>query len=134
LNGLPHTVVGVVPGHFRFPDQQGSVWVPASFTPAELASHGAHWYVVARLKPLAVPGNAWFGSAGELVGAAYLKQGRPELAGPLFAQIAKDKTVPETLRARARQLAGVLGVDAIEDVGQALAQSPVAGAPAAPAQ
>jgi putative ABC transport system permease protein len=51
LNGLPHTVVGVVPGHFRFPDQQGSVWVPASFTPAELASHGAHWYVVARLKP-----------------------------------------------------------------------------------
>jgi len=90
--------------------------------------------VIARLKPLAVPGNAWFGSAGELVGAAYLKQGRPELAGPLFAQIAKDKTVPETLRARARQLAGVLGVDAIEDVGQALAQSPVAGAPAAPAQ
>lgn len=49
LGGLPHTVVGVVPGHFRFPDQEGTVWVPASFTPAELASRGAHWYVVGRL-------------------------------------------------------------------------------------
>ena len=90
--------------------------------------------VIARLKPLAVPGNPWFGSAGELVGAAYLKQGRNDLAGALFAQIAKDETVPATLRARTRQLAGLLGVDAIEDVNQALANSPlatVAGAPAA---
>ena len=87
--------------------------------------------VIARLKPLATPGNAWFGAAGELVGAAYLKQGRTELAGPLFAQIAKDKTVPDTLRSRARQLAGLLGVDAVEDVRAALADSPVAAAPAA---
>ena len=50
LNGLAHTVVGVVPGQFPFPDNQGTFWVPASFTPEELASHGAHWYVVARLK------------------------------------------------------------------------------------
>jgi len=89
--------------------------------------------VIARLKPLATPGNAWFGSAGELVGMAYLKQGRNDLAGPLFGQIAKDKTVPESLRGRARQLAGLLGVDAIENVDQALADSPVAAAPAAPA-
>lgn len=72
--------------------------------------------VVARLKSLAVPGNAWFGSAGELVGLAYLKQGKTDLAGPLFAAIAKDEEVPDTLRARARQLAGLLGVDAIADV------------------
>jgi hypothetical protein len=71
--------------------------------------------VVARLKPLAVPGNPWFGSAGELVGAAYLKQGRGDLAGPLFAAMAKDAGVPGSLRARARQLAGVLGVDALGD-------------------
>lgn len=90
--------------------------------------------VITRLKPLATPGNAWFGSAGELVGAAYLKQGRNDLAGPLFAQIAKDETVPDTLRGRARQLAGLLGVDAIEDVSKVLADSPLAaGAPAAPA-
>lgn len=72
--------------------------------------------VVARLKPLAVPGNPWFGSAGELVGLAYLKQDKPDMAGPLFAEIAKDEEVPDTLRARARQMAGLLGVDAIADV------------------
>ena len=75
--------------------------------------------VVTRLKPLAVPGGAWFGSAGEMLGAAYLKQNRPDLAGPLFAAIARDKTVPPTLRGRARQLAGQLGVDAIDDVNEA---------------
>jgi len=83
--------------------------------------------VVDRLKPLAVPGGAWFGSAGELVGVAYLKQGRNDLAGPLFAQIARDKTQPESLRSRARQMAGLLGVDAIDDVAKA-ASSP-AGQP-----
>ena len=90
--------------------------------------------VIARLKPLAVPGNAWFGSAGELVAAAYLKQGKNDLAGPLFAQIAKDPNVPETIRTRTRQMSGLLGVDAIVDVDTALTNSPVAGsAPAAPA-
>lgn len=72
--------------------------------------------VIARLKPLAVPGNPWLGSAGELLGMAYLKQGRKDLAGPLFASIARDKTAPDSLRARARQMAGLLGVDAIDDV------------------
>lgn len=75
--------------------------------------------VVDRLKALAVPGNPWFGVAGELVGMAYLKQGKPNLAGPLFASIAKDKETPESLRGRARQLAGLLGVDAIDDVARA---------------
>ncbi len=71
--------------------------------------------VIDRLKPLAVPGNAWFASAGELVGAAYLKQNRGDLAGPLFAAIARDKDAPDTVRNRARQMAGLLGVDAIDD-------------------
>lgn len=88
--------------------------------------------VVDRLKPLAAPGNPWFGSAGELVGLAYLKQGRKDLAGPLFASIAKDKQVPESLRRRARQMAGVLGVDAIEDVNQAAAGDAPPAIPAAP--
>lgn len=83
--------------------------------------------VVARLKPLAVPGNAWFGPAGELLGLAYLKQGKAELAGPLFAQISRDKEAPETLRRRAGQMAGLLGVDPIDDA-DALVN------PAAPAQ
>lgn len=71
--------------------------------------------VIDRLKPFAQPGNPWFGSAGELVAIAYLKQGKADLAGPLFAAIAKDKAVPDTARRRARQLAAQLGIDAIED-------------------
>ena len=77
--------------------------------------------VVARLKPLAAPGNPWFGSAGELVAMAYLKQGKKDLAGPLFASIAKDKDVPQSLQTRARQMAGILGYDAVTDVDQVLA-------------
>lgn len=90
--------------------------------------------VIARLKPLATPGNPWFGSAGELVGMAYLKQGRKDLAGPLFASIAKDKDTPQSLQARTRQMAGVLGYDAVTDVDQVLAEerrpANAAGAPA----
>jgi hypothetical protein len=71
--------------------------------------------VIDRLKHLAVPGNPWFGSAGELVGMAYLKQNNTALAGPLFAAIARDKDSPDTLRNRVRQLAGLLGVDAVDD-------------------
>jgi len=89
--------------------------------------------VVAKLKPLAVPGNPWFGSAGELVGAAYLKQGKTELAGPLFAAIAKDEDVPDSLRSRARQLAGMLGFDAITDA-ETFVKAAEAGPPATSAQ
>lgn len=64
---------------------------------------------IAALRPLAVPGNPWFGSAGEMVGAAYLKQGKPELAEPIFRAIAADTGVSPTLRARAGQLASAMG-------------------------
>lgn len=76
--------------------------------------------VVSRLKPLAVPGNPFFGRAGELVAMAYLDQGKKKEAGALFSQISKDEKVPETLRSRSRQMAGLLGVDAIEDVDKVL--------------
>jgi hypothetical protein len=72
--------------------------------------------VVDRLSSLAQPGTPWFGVAGEMVGVAYLKQGKAKQAGPLFVKIAKDKTQPDALRARVRQLAGQLGYDAIDDV------------------
>ncbi|MEG3125633.1 tetratricopeptide repeat protein [Sphingomonas sp. GB1N7] len=72
--------------------------------------------VVTRLKPLVVKGNPWFGSAGELVAAAYLQMNRKDLAGPLFAQIAKEETVPASIRQRAVQMAGVLGIDAVDTV------------------
>lgn len=69
--------------------------------------------IVARLRPLAVKGSPWFGSAGEMVAAAYLKMGNTELAGKMFSDIGKDENVPETIRSRAVQMAGSLGADAI---------------------
>ncbi|MDM7928419.1 tetratricopeptide repeat protein [Blastomonas fulva] len=75
--------------------------------------------VIARLKPLAVPGNPWFGSAGEMVAIAHMRMNKPDLAGPLFLQLSEDKQVPETIRSRSRQLAGVMGVDAVSDPSKA---------------
>lgn len=88
--------------------------------------------VVAELKPLAVPGKPWFGSAGELVAIAYMKQNKPDQAGPLLAAISRDKTVPDSLRRRTRQMAGLLGVDAVDDVKQAAADMAQAAGPAGP--
>ena len=68
--------------------------------------------VISRLEPLAKPGGPWFGSAGELTGMAMIKMGRKAEAGHLFASIAADKNVPESIRGRAVPLAGTLGVDA----------------------
>lgn len=70
--------------------------------------------VVDRLKPLAVEGAPWFGSAGEMVAIAYMKMRKPDLAGPMFAAMAKDGSVPQSIRSRARQMAGLLGVDAVD--------------------
>ncbi len=84
--------------------------------------------VIDRLKPLAVPGNPWFGSAGEMVGLAYVEQGKTDLAGPLFAEIARDEEQPETVRARARQLAGLFGTDAVDDAQEIVDQIASGGA------
>jgi hypothetical protein len=71
--------------------------------------------VVERLKGVAVAGNPWFGSAGEMVAIAYLKLNKPADAARIFAAMAKDKQVPDSIRTRAVQMAGSLGVDAIEE-------------------
>ena len=68
--------------------------------------------MISVLKRMTKPGNPWFGSAAELTAMAYIKQGRNDQAGRLFAAIAADKQVPETVRNRAVQIAGTLGVDA----------------------
>ena len=68
--------------------------------------------VISRMEPLAKPANPWFGTAGELTAVALLKQGKRGDAGQLYAAIAKDKGVPDTIRARAVQIASSLGVDA----------------------
>ena len=65
--------------------------------------------VVARLKPLTVANGPWFGSAAELSAMAYLKMNRKDLAGPMFAAIARDTQAPPSLRDRAGSMAIALG-------------------------
>jgi hypothetical protein len=69
--------------------------------------------VVDRLKDLAKPGNPWFGSAGEMVAVAYIRMNKQADAGRLYGQMAQDQGVPDSIRQRAVQMAGVLGVDAV---------------------
>ena len=68
--------------------------------------------VIKRMEPLAKVGQPWFGSAGEITAMAYLKQGKKTEAGRLFAAMAGDNQVPESIRSRTAQIAGTLGVDA----------------------
>jgi len=52
LNGLNHTVVGIIPPDFQYPDKETVVWVPARFTTQELEqSQNYYFFVLARLKP-----------------------------------------------------------------------------------
>ena len=68
--------------------------------------------VIARLQPLAEPGHPFFGSAGEMIGMALIAKGQKPAAAQLFAKIAADEGVPDSLRSRAVQVAGTLGLDA----------------------
>jgi hypothetical protein len=70
--------------------------------------------VTTRLGPIAVKESAWFGSAGEMVAIAYLRMGRRDAAGKLYGEIARTESVPASIRQRAVQMAGVLGVDAVD--------------------
>jgi putative ABC transport system permease protein len=52
VNGLPTTVLGVMPRNFDPLLNNSNLWVPAAFTPAQLAEHDDHYLdVMARLKP-----------------------------------------------------------------------------------
>jgi hypothetical protein len=92
--------------------------------------------VIQRLGPLVRRGAPWFGSAGELTAHAHLRQQRPDLAAQVFYALARDETVPSSIRSRAVQMAGALGVDAVPATpsNRAGAAAPVpAPAPAPPA-
>jgi hypothetical protein len=90
--------------------------------------------VVQRMRPLARAGSPWLGSAGEMLGIAYLKMNRPDLAGPVFASVGRDETVPPSIRTRAVQMAGSLGVNAVDEpAAPAAAAQPTPVGPAQPA-
>lgn len=67
--------------------------------------------VIDRMKPLAVEGGGYFGTAGELTAIALIQTNRGAEAGRLLAAAARDKTTPASLRARAGRLASSLGAD-----------------------
>jgi hypothetical protein len=73
--------------------------------------------VIAQLAPIAKAGNPWFGSAGEMTALALIKAGKTKQAGELFAMLAKDKSVPESIRNRSIQISGSLGADASSAIG-----------------
>jgi putative ABC transport system permease protein len=51
LEGQKFTVVGVMPAGFQFLSQETALWVPAAFSPRELANRRAHYLtVMARMK------------------------------------------------------------------------------------
>jgi len=70
--------------------------------------------VIQRLFPMATPNSPWFGSAGEMVAMAYIKQGKRAEAAKLFSQIAQQKDMPPELSQRAVQMAGAMGVDVVQ--------------------
>lgn len=79
--------------------------------------------VIQRMAPLAVKDSPWLGSAGEMLAIAYLRQGKRAEAGKTFGMVAQgDKAVPESIRQRAVQMAGVLGVDAAPQTEEKKAQ------------
>jgi len=90
--------------------------------------------VISRLRPLAQPGGAWFGSAGELTAMAYLKDGKRDLALPLMEALLTDTQVPRTIQGRTQELLVALDLPRAERVAAARAKaSPATSAEAAPA-
>jgi predicted permease len=51
LNGIPHTVVGVMKPDFGYPSREAQIWTPLTIDPKELSSRlGNNYLAVARLK------------------------------------------------------------------------------------
>jgi hypothetical protein len=89
--------------------------------------------VVQRMRPLAAANSPWLGTAGELLGVAYLKLHRPDLAGPVFAAIGRNHNLPDSLRTRAIQMAGSLGINAADEPAAANGATPATTSAAAAA-
>ncbi len=72
--------------------------------------------VIARMAPIVSPTDpvsAFFPGAAELTAIAHYQAGRFKEAGELFARIARHEGVSDSLKSRTGQMAGMLGVDAL---------------------
>lgn len=77
--------------------------------------------VIDRLKTLAIPGNPYFPSAGEMTALSLLKLGKKDKAGALLVAIVKDPNTPSPMRGRMAGLA--------TNLGQTVAAPPLASTP-----
>ena len=59
LNGVTHTIVGVMQDDFRLPTERVELWIPYTFTRSQLESRGNRLaYTIGRLKPDVTVGQA----------------------------------------------------------------------------
>jgi hypothetical protein len=66
--------------------------------------------VIDRLKSLTLPGNPYFPIAGEMTALAQLKAGQTANAKTMLTAIVREPSAPQSLKARAGELALSLGV------------------------
>ncbi|WP_199553372.1 tetratricopeptide repeat protein [Sandaracinobacteroides hominis] len=89
--------------------------------------------ILKRTNPYLTGDNPWFPVAGEMAALAHLKAGEPDKAGPLFYRLASDKRTPDSMRARAEQMAAALGQD-VTKIAEERKQQEEAAAKAPPAE
>ena len=90
--------------------------------------------VVQRLQGYARAGNPWLGTTGEMVAVALIRQQRGPQAAQILSAMARDPSVPQSIKARAIQMASALGVDAVQldpSIEQAIQSGGGAGVPGA---
>lgn len=93
--------------------------------------------VVQRLQGYAQAGNPWLGTTGEMVAVALIRQQRLPQAAQILSAMARDPSVPESIKSRAIQMASALGVDAVQldpSLEQAIQTGGGAGTPGAAPQ
>jgi len=65
--------------------------------------------MIAKLAPIAVPENAWYYSAREMIALLHVASGDVEAAKPLLTEIADDTQAPSGMRARASEILKAVG-------------------------
>jgi putative ABC transport system permease protein len=111
LDGVAHTLIGVVPRDFRTLrtiSVDVDVWVPTAFTPEERAQRNSHYlYAIGRLAPGVSLETAQSESAA--IGAA-LRQEYPTLGGMELALTPLHEHLASDARPTMRLLLGAVGV------------------------
>lgn len=65
--------------------------------------------LITRLEPIAVPENAWYYSAREMIALLHVAAGEIDAAKPLLTEIADDSEAPSGMRARVSEILKAVG-------------------------